>query len=200
VSRTLLALTGVATALLVSGCAGHPQPAPARVPAADPAPVSTTKVIATPDPTPDEEPAAEPVDPLDEIAFAPDPLGTSPQIALRFLKALQRGDDLAADRELGLSARFELSRSGIGYLHRVMSDVRGHAGLSQAGPCTRARVLAEESVVAFCGQQRVVVHVWHDVFGRTVEIGGWWVHDDAFRGRHTHAFTQLPLDVRPQDW
>lgn len=126
---------------------------------------------------------------LEQVWLADQPPGTGPQIALRFVKAVQRRDDVAADRELYSFGRQMFAAEGIRALHQAMADVRRNAGLDHAAPCTRALRLSDEAAVVTCGRLRVVVHVLDDSMAHGVQIGDWWVHQDVYRGRHTHAFT-----------
>ena len=128
---------------------------------------------------------------LTQIWLADEPSGSGPQIALRFLRALQRHDDLAADRELYSWGRFMFSGEDLATLHTVMNDVRRHAQLDAAGLCSRAEPLTTESAVVTCGRTKIVVHVLHDDYAHGVQISHWHVHHDVYRGRHTHAYTTV---------
>jgi hypothetical protein len=129
--------------------------------------------------------------PLDAILFGPDPSGPSQNIALRFVRALQRHDDLAADRELTRRGREVISYRGMGYLRRLMNDVRRNARIEHTGPCTRAAVLDDDSVAVQCGPQVVIVHVQNDRLFTGVQVSGWFTHDDVYPGPHSHAATEL---------
>jgi hypothetical protein len=136
---------------------------------------------------------------LTRIWMADEPRGSVPSIALRFLQSVQRGDDLAADRQLYHFDRYLFIGSDLGLLHRTMNDVRRHAGLAGAGlpgagPCVRATRLAREMAVVLCGRIRVVVHVAGEADDeRGVQINERHVRHDVYRGAHTHAFTQIFL-------
>lgn len=200
---TLTATTLAVVALAAAGCssaAGNDQPTPAPVRTVSPTPSAGADGIDSTDgslqPWPREPELQFPTasalayDPqLQQVALAPPPTGTGPQIALRFLQALQRGDDLGADRELFSMGRDLLGTHDLTFLHDVMDDVRANAALHTAGPCTRADHLSSDSAVATCGQQRIAVHVMAGAFGKGVQISDWLRHDDHYRGKHTHAFT-----------
>jgi hypothetical protein len=144
----------------------------------------------SPGPTSDPwEPTRLPI--LTQIFLGNAPTGSGPTIALRFLRALQRGDDLAADRELYQMGRDLIARHDLTFLHAVMNDVRVHAKLAHTGPCARAQQLNRESAVVSCGHQHVVVHVLHDQWGSGVQIAGWHTHHDVYRGPHSHAYTTI---------
>lgn len=124
------------------------------------------------------------------LGYAIDPPGHRVDIALRFTQALQQHDDFAAGLELSSLTRTGLGGLGDPQLQELMADVRGHAGLDAAGPCTQARDLDADSVVVTCGRTNVVVHL--DTFlGPGVLISDGWTHEDVFRGPHTHAYTTL---------
>lgn len=154
-------------------------------------------------PDPADEPSPEPiaVDPpedpdqtaLEDSWRGPEPRGTVAQISLRFLQALQRGDDLAADRELAKRVRFTLSMGDLWQLHRVMSDVRKNAGLADAGPCRHAAQLSREAAVVTCGRRHVVVNAGTLASPNGVRIDDWTAHYDVFHGPHTHAYTLMVL-------
>ena len=120
-------------------------------------------------------------------------VGTGPQIALRFLQALQRSDDLGADSELFALGRSLLATHDLNFLQQIMADVSANAGLASAGRCTQAESLTRDSAVVTCGPQRVVVHVLSGQFGSGVLIADWLRHYDHYRSKHTHAFTTLAL-------
>jgi hypothetical protein len=130
--------------------------------------------------------------PIDRLAFAPDPTGTGPQIALRFLRALQRRDDIAAAGTLTAIGRLSVSLHGEAHLRRVMVDVANHARLATAGPCTRAVRLNPDAAVVTCGTRKIVVHV-ADGFVAGVQLAPWHPRGDVYRGPHTHAYTALDL-------
>jgi hypothetical protein len=131
--------------------------------------------------------------PLDRLFFDGDTDGTGPQIALRFVQALQRRDDLAAARTLTTLSRLSLSNGTMPHLHRVMGDVAKNARLASAGRCTTARALTREAAVVHCGTQRIVVHVLADRWSSGVQIDPWHPQYDVYRGPHTHAYTALDL-------
>jgi hypothetical protein len=131
-------------------------------------------------------------EPIDRLAFAPDPTGTGPQIALRFLRALQRHDDIAAARTLTGIGRLSASLHGEAHLHRVLADVANHARLATAGRCTSAARLNHDAAVVTCGARKIVVHV-ADGFVAGVQLAPWHPRGDVYRGSHTHAYTALDL-------
>jgi hypothetical protein len=155
------------------------------------------------DATPAQEPSLGPEIAVDapedpaqkalEDAWRRDPRGTVAQISLRFVQALQRGDDLAALRELDREERMWLSMRDLWTLHRVMSDVRKNAALTDAGPCRHVAQLSAKAAVVTCGRQRVVVNAdpWVGLTG--VRLSDWTLHHDVYRGPHTHAYTLMEL-------
>ncbi|HUR14800.1 MAG TPA: hypothetical protein VM097_09955 [Mycobacteriales bacterium] len=127
---------------------------------------------------------------LTRIWMAEAPRGTVSELALRFMQALQRGDDFAADRDLHHFDRFLFSERPE-VLHAAMDDVRRHAGLPGAGRCVRAMRLAHGTAVVLCGATRVVVHVAVGEDERGVKINEQHARRDVFRGPHRHAVTSL---------
>ena len=198
----------MAVALGLAGCGDHGEgrdtraqqaSASATPPAPETQPPATTRRTAD-----GERPEAGPVartaperlpvpprPPLSWLLLAEAPAGTGPEIALRFLRALQAGNDLAAARELSQAGRFWLAVDGPGMLHAVMRDVAAHARLNGAGACTSARQLNAEAALVNCGRTRVVVHVMASTLGSGVQIAPWHSRGDVVRGAHTHAFTSL---------
>jgi hypothetical protein len=130
--------------------------------------------------------------PIDRLAFAPDPTGTGPQIALRFLRALQRRDDIAAAGTLTPIGRLSVSLHGDAHLRRVMADVANHANLATARPCTSAARLNHDAAVVTCGNRKIVVHV-ADRIVAGVQLAPWHPRGDIYRGPHTHAYSDLDL-------
>lgn len=130
---------------------------------------------------------------LDDLFWQDDPTGTGPQIALRFVRALQRRDYLTAARHLDGGGRLALSGDTMSHLRRVMDDVRSNAKLTGAGRCTTASALTRESAVVRCGVRRVVVHVLNTTHYAGVEIDPWHPRYDVYRGAHTHAYTAIDL-------
>lgn len=195
-SATLLTLT-----LGLTGCSPHPAAIPSGLPSGvghSQAPLPTygsddsdigDEPARSPDTTTDQTPAA-PVPLLTQIWLADPPPGSGPVIALRFLQALQRDDDVNAGMQLHIFNRQAMLGRDDGFLHRVMNDVRKNARLAQAGPCTTARRLSSESAVVTCGRQHVVVHVVTDM-SNGVQLGGWLTHHDVYRGPHSHAYNTL---------
>lgn len=129
-------------------------------------------------------------EPIDRLAFESDTDGTGPQIALRFLRALQRHEEIAAARTLTVVARLSVSVHGEEHLHQVMADVDAHARLSSAGRCTSAARLNPDAAVVTCGTHAIVVHVADD-FG--VQLAPWHPRGDVYRGPHTHAYSDLDV-------
>jgi hypothetical protein len=127
-----------------------------------------------------------------ELWTAPAPRGSGPQISLRFLRALQRGDELAAASELSAWGRTLLAQAGMSAIHRVMRDVVRHAELDRTGMCSRARSLSANAAVVSCGSRHVVVHLG-DWITPGVLISAEHPRHDVYRGPHTHAFTTLDL-------
>ena len=195
------ALTGVTIAVATAGCTNRTDPAPAA-PAVSPtaSPDVPEIVIAIP-----EVPAVDPLGiddltvdlgiadkPIDRLPYEGDTGGTGPQIALRFLRAVQRHDDIAAARTLTDIARLSVSLHGTAHLRRVLADVAANARLEQAGPCTTARRLNADAAVVTCGARCVVVHVSDGVFAG-VQLAPWHPRGDVYRGAHTHAYTAIDL-------
>jgi hypothetical protein len=188
-------LLAVLSALSLSACASQTRPGPPVNTRATtlPAPVQTDPAELDPAPGPEQTPYEDPqARALRDSWPATDPRGTMPQIALRFLRALQRGDDLAAERELSSPNRERLSFDDLWTLHRVMSDVRRNAGLSGSGGCTRVWQISTEAVVAVCGRRHVVVNLDPgDDLLPGVHLSDWTRHYDVFHGPHTHAYTTI---------
>jgi hypothetical protein len=216
-ARTLAATTASLTLIAGLSACGQSSAAPTAPPATSP----TASSAQTPDsaaepamPLPDEGAAGEaghdgrtPIHPLDvliddmtghsdrdklrRLFLADQPAGTGPQIALRFLQALQDRDDYRAAHELYIAGRTLLAQHDIAFLHRVMRDVAFNAGLDAAGRCTSADRLTAETAVVTCGGQRVVVHVLDDPEGSGVQISDRHPAVDTYAGPHTHAFTTI---------
>jgi hypothetical protein len=194
-------LAAVVIAVAVTACShGNRPTASAMIPPSVEPPVV---IVTVPEPTPevqigtgsDTEVDLGSVfddEPIDRLAFAPDPSGTGPQIALRFLRALQRHDDIAAARTLTGIGRLSASLHGEAHLHRVMADVAAHARRATAGRCTSAARLDGDAAVVTCGAHKIVVHV-ADGFGAGVQLAPWHPRGDVFRGPHTHAYSDLDL-------
>jgi hypothetical protein len=188
---------GTGVLATTAGGAGHP----ARVATSAARPVSPPLPTATPtsEDAWDDASAATAADDirspledlpvLSQIWLGDEPSGTGPQIALRFLQALQRHDDLAADRELYREDREWIAEADRATLARVLEQVRRNARLNHAAPCTRAVRLNAEAALASCGALRVVVHVLHDDLASGVQIGQWAYHHDVYHGPHTHAMS-----------
>jgi hypothetical protein len=204
-----IVLAAVAIAVAATACSrgdDTPQTAPATA-----APVPPAVIVAIPQPpeivVPTVEPTPEAIpgidgsvdlrrtgnETLDDLFWQGDPTGTGPQIALRFVRALQQRDYLTAARQLDGGGRLALSNDTMGHLRRVMDDVRTKAKLTGAGRCTGASALTRESAVVSCGTRRVVVHVLNTAHYAGVEIDPWHPQYDVYRGPHTHAFTALDL-------
>lgn len=204
--RTVLAAVVIAVA--ATACSrGDDAPHTAPTTAA---PVSPTVIVAIPElpddiTTPTVEPTSSNVsdgsidvrktgnETLDDLFWQDDPTGTGPQIALRFVRALQQRDYLTAARQLDGGGRLALSGDTMGHLRRVMDDVYTNAKLTGAGRCTTASALTRESAVVRCGTRRVVVHVLNTAHYAGVEIDPWHPQYDVYRGPHTHAYTALDL-------
>jgi hypothetical protein len=191
------ALTAVAIAVATGGCTRGTSPAPAAPTASPDVP---DIVIAIP-----EVPAVDPLDiddltvdlgiadqPIDRLPYEGDTDGTGPQIALRFLRALQRHDDTAAARTLTDIARLSVSLHGAAHLRRVLADIAANARLAQAGPCTTARRLNPDAAVVTCSARRIVVHV-SDGFYTGVQLAPWHPRGDVYRGPHTNAYSAIDL-------
>lgn len=210
-----LALTGLVSVGLLSGCAQQARPV-AGAPATAPAPAPPQEPQSEPayDWAPDvtDEPTPEVPEgrrdrftkdhmPTDReptlgewLWYAVDPPGRRREIALRFAQALQQHDDFGAALEFGFADRVDFIDVGDPQLHAYFADIRRNAGLEHAALCTRSRDLDRDSAVVSCGTTDVVVHVDHMFPGAVVS--DWATHEDAFRGPHTHAFTSLtPSDL-----
>jgi len=131
--------------------------------------------------------------PLAQAWLDDDPTGSGPQIALRFLQALQDHDDLAADRQLYGWERMILAGGDLDYLRKVMNDVRRNANLDKAGRCRDADWVDSDHVAVDCGSTTVVVRVDDDALATGVRISGWDGHDDGYQASHTHAYTTVEL-------
>lgn len=203
--RTVLA--AVAIAVAATACSrGDDTPTVAPITAA---PVPPAVIVAIPQPPEVTEPSVAPTpkessddsvdvrktgnETLDDLIWQDDPTGTGPQIALRFVRALQQRDYLAAARQLDGGGRLALSGDTMGHLRRVMDDVYTNAKLTGAGRCTTASALTRESAVVHCGTRRVVVHVLNTAHYAGVDIDRAHPPYDVYRGPHTHAFTALDL-------
>jgi len=184
-----IVLAAVVIAVAATACSrGDDAPHTAPTTAA---PVPPTVIVAIPQPPEITAPTVEPTseatpdidgsvdvretgnETLDDLFWQGDPTGTGPQIALRFVQALQRRDYLAAARQLDGGGRLALSGDTMGHLRRVMDDVRTKAKLTGAGRCTTASALTRESAVVRCGTRRVVVHVLNTSYYAGVEIDPW---------------------------
>jgi hypothetical protein len=183
-------------ALALPGCsAGKSAPPPRPSPATA---VATAAPVTSGDPHTEKsskQPSEEMIEPLRLTGPWMDgpPRGDATQIALRFVQALQRGDDRAAVRELSLVGRSYFALRDNAVLHRVMRDVAAHAELSDAGGCTRADRLTREAAVVRCGRANIIVHVLDDQWTRGVQLAAWHLRPDVFDGPHTHAFTTVML-------
>jgi hypothetical protein len=196
------AATVAALAIAVAATACSRSTHPAGTPAA-PAQVTSeqapTIVVAIPEPPIDDPLDLGTVDvdlgldkPIDRLPFDANTDGTGPQIALRFLRALQRHDDIAAARTLTDIARLAASLHGEAHLHRVLADVAARAHLATAGRCTSARRVNPDAAVVTCGARRIVVHV-SDGFGAGIQLAPWHPRGDVYRGPHTHAYSDIDL-------
>ncbi|MDP9183575.1 MAG: hypothetical protein M3P04_12475 [Actinomycetota bacterium] len=196
--RCLPVLALVTTALLTS-CSG-----PAAAPHASPDAVRALAALDASAPGSDpsvdgriDDSAAE-AKALEEAFWAPDPRGSTAQIALRFLQALQRQDDLAALRQLGQLERQKIAEADVWALHRVMNDVRRNAHVNGSGACGFAKAFDEDDVLVACGQQRVMVHLDPSpVLGGGVEVlaAYSWIAwpKDPYRHAHTLAYSSVDL-------
>ena len=202
-TQIVAALLG-ALSVTVSGCSltkdSDPQAQPAPTPSVVATPTTAdqplhddyagfTPPVAVSDPDQFTQSVLDEVYPLREIRNAPRPVGSGPQIALRFLQALQRHDHIAAAKQLAVTGRVHFGTNDGATLDRVMTDVAHHAGLSSAGPCTHARPLNDEAAVVTCGTTPVVVHVSGRGTRAGVRISDWFVHRDVYPGPHTHGYT-----------
>lgn len=193
--KTAVAAAAIAAAMTAcsrgNGAVSHAAPT-----AADPAePPVVLVAVPQPEPTldvPDLDVDLNDDKPIDRLAFEPDPTGSGPQIALRFLRALQRHDDIAAARTLTAIGRLSVSLHGDSHLRRVMADVAAKARLATAGPCTSATRVNPDAAVVTCGSRKIVVHV-ADGFAAGVELAPWHPQGDVYRGPHTHAYSDLDL-------
>jgi hypothetical protein len=194
--RRAVSLFALLAVLALSGCSSERAASPAPTPVGDAPPASAVSPTAFPEPQETVAlPLVEPLDPqqqaLEDAWRLPDPRGTVPQIALRFLQALQRGDDLAAERDLTHAHRFALSFGDLWELRVVMSDIRRHAGLAGASRCTRAAQIDRAAAVVTCGRRRVVLSVNAARWDRGVKVSDYTAHYDVYRGPHTHAYTTI---------
>lgn len=131
--------------------------------------------------------------PLAQAWLDDDPTGTGPQVALRFLQALQDHDDLAADRQLYGWERMMFAGRDMEFLHAVMNDVRRNADLDDAGRCRDAEWVDSDNVAVDCGNTTVVVSLYAGTLASGVRISDWDGHDDGYAGSHTHAYTTFDL-------
>lgn len=189
-----LSLAALGIGLALTGCTGPQDPTSQ--------PGSGTPTSGAPERTPasdnagdDEASSWTVTSPLVRAWLDDDPTGTGPQIALRFLQAVQDHDDLAADRELYGWERFRLADRDLEFLRSVMNDVRANAQLDDAGPCRDADWTDSDHVAVGvdCGLTTVVVRVWDDAFARGVRIADGHGHSDDYPGPHTHAQTNEEL-------
>lgn len=210
-SRALTLVLPLVLLTVLSGCAPSPAASPASSPAASPAapdrPVDAAAATsAPPSPVPvddggidwegieaawEAERAAEwarkPL--MERIWRAEPPTGTDAEIALRFVRALQRRDDEAAAVELSAAMRdVFLASMPVAHLRRVLADVRRNAGVARGAACTQAWRLDADSVAVACGTLRVVVHMATGDDSRGVNLTAWRAHRDVYRGAHRHAF------------
>ncbi|HVE95043.1 MAG TPA: hypothetical protein VNB24_08995 [Acidimicrobiales bacterium] len=132
-------------------------------------------------------------DRLQTLLYADAPRGTGPEIALRFLRALQRGDDIGAARELFVYGRTYFATRDGATLARVMREVKSNARLADAGLCTGARQLNDDAALVSCGRTFVVVHVLADKLAAGVQISKWHPPGDVYSGPHTHAYTSTDV-------
>ena len=94
----------------------------------------TSAPTPSPSPTDDELDVRETGnETLDDVFRIGDPTGTGPQFALRFLRAVQQRDYLAAARELDSRSRLALSNGTMSHLRRAMDDVHTNANRFAAG-------------------------------------------------------------------
>jgi len=197
--RTLLPVAALLALLATAGCTSTlsapsgPGPSAATTPERASSSRSTGSDVLTTDDDVDQvaEDTAAITEELEELWLSNVPPGTAPQIALRFMQALQRRDDLAAARQLLSTWRI----SDAWELHRVMNDVRHHADLAGAGPCARALVFREGQVIVSCGRRRVMVQATADsitrgvsIFDRPMPFG-----EAPYRHPHTWAITTVEL-------
>jgi hypothetical protein len=213
-TRTLAATSATLSLLTVLAGCGRPAAAPSAQPSPSPAVSShTPRPDAAPAvPAPSEEttgagqaPTPSPAhrhevpvrdvtsetDQLRLLMLADHPTGTGPQIALRFLQALQDGADLRAAHELYVLGRSLLAQHDMPFLHRVMRDVASNARLDRSGPCTTAERLTADAAVVICGEQHVVVHVLDGPYGSGVQLSDRHPAFDVYAGPHSHAFTTI---------
>jgi hypothetical protein len=196
------ALAAVAIASAATACSHGDRPTPQAAPVTSAQIEAPVVIVAVPEPEPTlDVPSGAGADldvdlgedkPIDRLAFAPDPTGTGPQIALRFLRALQRHDDIAAAGTLTAIGRLAVSLHGEAHLRRVMADVANHARLATAGPCTSAARLNHDAAVVTCGARKIVVHVADGIVAG-VQLAPWHPRGDVYRGPHTHAYSDLDL-------
>lgn len=128
----------------------------------------------------------------DVLLRTEDPDGSGPQIALRFLRALQAGEYLRAAQQLSPGERITVALHSASWLRNVMVDVVDNAQLTGSASCTTAASVSEQAAVVSCGWLRVVVHV-RTGFMPGVQINSFFPHDDVFLGPHTHAFTTYDI-------
>src|SRR3954447_11262160 len=201
-AATAALATAMAAAVItvVTGCGG-PNPTPPAGSTAAPTaptkaipPIAATVASAPPPVTPRSTSSRDRFLPrfTDVLLRSEDPAGSGPQIALRFLRALQAGKYLHAAQQLSAGERITIALGSESRLQRVMTDVVGNAELAKAGLCTDAGPVNEEAAVVTCGWLRVVVHV-RTGFMPGVQINSYFPHDDVFLGPHSHAFTNYVI-------
>lgn len=188
------AAASLGTLVLVTAAGGALRPsAPAPPRAGAPATQASSSVAAVADApsvgTPDDATIRAEAAQLEQVWLADDPTGTAPEIALRFLQALQRHDDVAALRETLAS----WTVNDPWQLHRVMNDVRRHAQLEGAGPCRRALPFTTEVVVVACGTRRVLVQATAAYGLAGVALWDRPRNPGAYRYPHTWAITTVEL-------
>jgi len=194
-----LTVAALGVGLALTGCTAQHDPAAKSDPTTKPSSAAATNTGSN-----DERPDSDSwhdadgywsaiSSPLVKAWLDDDPTGTGPQIALRFLQALQDHDDLAADRELSGLGRMTLATRDLDYLHAVMNDIRRNAGLDDAGRCRDADWADSDHVAVDCGNTTFVVKVFDDAPASGVRISDWDGHDDAYHGPHTDAYTTFEL-------
>ena len=132
-------------------------------------------------------------DGLAGLASAPDPVGSPVSVALRFLQAVARGDELAAAHQLAWQERLKLSRTDPWVLERVVSDVRRHARLTGRSACRHARPYDDRSVLVACGPVRVLVKIDPTGLGGNGVLVLSGPAPDRYRHAHTFAYSTVAV-------
>lgn len=191
-AKFALTALAAACAVVTTGCSHQHTAAAPLAASKSPAAAVAPAPVAMPATPPRPHAYFRPTTTTDRLMGVEDPRGSGPAIALRFLRALQAGDDLAAAKQLVGTERLFLALRSDEHLALVMGDVMANAELAGAAPCTYAVPLSREAAVVSCGTQHVVVHVRTGLLPG-VQISSYFPHNDVYLGPHTHAYTNYAV-------